>query len=101
MSDFVDYMECNINIPGEHGDFNIHSNKESHQNTITFKDALDSFGLENQIGFPTHHLQNTLDLTITNERGQAITNNTQGQLFSDHHLIFFKLSTGDKVINQR
>ena len=42
MSDFADYMECNINIPGEHvilGDFNLHLNKESHQDIITFKDA--------------------------------------------------------------
>ena len=81
VSDFADYMECNISIPGEHvilGDFNLHLNKESHQETITFKDALESSGLENQIGFPTHHLPNTLDLIITNERGQVITNTTQG-----------------------
>ena len=104
VSDFADYMECNTNIPGEHvklGDFNLHLNNESHQDTSIFKDTLDSFGLENQIRFATHHLQNTLDLIITNERSQVITNTTQGWLFSDHHLIFFKLNTGDKVTNQR
>ena len=41
-----------------------------------------------------------LDLIITNERSQVLTNTTQGQLFSDHHLLFFKLSTRDKVINK-
>ena len=104
VSDFADYMEHNINIPGEHvilGDFNLHLNNESHQDTITFKDTLVSFGLENQIRFPTHHLQNTLDLIITNEKSQVITDTTQGQLFSDHHPGCFKLNAGDKVINQR
>ena len=59
LSDLADNMECNINMPGEHvilGDFNPHLNKESYQDTITFKDALESFGLENQIGFQTHYL---------------------------------------------
>ena len=104
VSDFADYMECNINIPGEHvilWDFNIHLNSEPHQDTITSKDTLDSVGLENQIRFPKHHLQNTLDLFITNERSQVITNTTQGQHFSDLPLIFLKFNTRDKVINQR
>ena len=48
MSDFVDYMECNINIAGEHvilRDFNLQLNKESHQDTITCKDANGEFRL--------------------------------------------------------
>ena len=47
------------------GDFNIHVNNSSDTNTLKFKDLLDTYGLTNNIDFPTHMGGNTLDLIIT------------------------------------
>ena len=82
VSDFADYMECNVNIQGEQailGDFNPHLNKELHQVTITFEDAQESLGLGKPNGISSNTLSpNALDLIITNERSQVTTDTTQG-----------------------
>ena len=68
VSDFLDYIERNINLTGKlllTGDFNVHVNKPESPDVNTFLDVLDSFGLCNHISFLTHHLNNTLDLVIT------------------------------------
>ena len=68
VNDFLDYMEMNINSTGKlllTGDFNIHINDTESPDANTFLDVLDSFGPQNHIRFPTHHLNNTLDLVIT------------------------------------
>ena len=68
VSDFLDYMERNTNSTGKlllTGDFNIHMNDLESPDTNTFLDVLDSFCLQNDISFPTHCLNNTLDLVIT------------------------------------
>ena len=58
-------MEKNINTTGEQiivGDFNVHINKQDEGNAIILSDILESFNLTNHVEFPTHKLQNTLDL---------------------------------------
>ena len=68
VSDFLDYMERNINSTGKlllTVDFYIHINDPESPDANTFLDVLDSFGLRNHISFPTHHLNNILDLVIT------------------------------------
>ena len=59
----------------------------------TFLDVLDSFGLQNHISFPTHHLNNTLDLGITLCNDNFIESSTPGRWFSDHNIVYFNLTT--------
>ena len=77
-------------------DLNIHVNKKDDQDTITFLDTLESFGLQNRIEFTTHQLQNTLDLVITEQNSNIIKETGKGSLISDHNLIHFILQTHPK-----
>ena len=95
-SDFLDYMERNINSAGKllfTGDFNIHVNDLESQDTNTFLDVLDSFGLHNHISFSTHCLNNTLDLVITSGQNNFFESSTLGRLLSDHNIVYFNLTT--------
>ena len=85
-------MERNMNSTGKlllTGDFNIHVANDAN----TFLDVLDSFGLRNHIGFPTHHLNNTLDLVITPCNDNFIESATPDRLFSDHNIVYFNITT--------
>ena len=59
-------------------------------NTITFQDFLDSFNLKNNVLFPTHKHNNTLDLIISSQQSETLQGVTQGPLISDHNIIVFK-----------
>ena len=59
--------------------------------TITFQDFLDSFNLKNNVLFPTHKHNNTLDLIISSQQSKTVQGVTQGPLISDHNIIVFKL----------
>ena len=77
LNDMVDYMENNITSRAEFlllGDFNIHVNKLHDEKAATFHDFLSSFGLQNHILFPMHKSQNTLDLVITHENVNTVSN---------------------------
>ena len=50
-----------------------------------------SFGLQNHILFPTHKSQNTLDLVITHESTDIMSNFIQGEMMSDHFAVLFNL----------
>ena len=96
VNEFLDYMERNINSTGKlllTGDFNIHVNDPESPDANTFLDVLDSFGLQNHIRFPTHHLNNTLDLVITSCNDNIIESSTPGRLFPDHNIVYFNLTT--------
>ena len=103
--DFLDLLENNINESGRLlllGDFNIPMNNPDSPDTSIIQDVLDSLGLQNHIRFPTHGLQNTLDLIITEHQENFIRKLNQGRLFSDHHLIDFEIvftstSAGQKI----
>ena len=89
-------MERNINITGDlilPCNFNIHINNSQSPDTINFNDFLDSFGPTNKVTFPTHCLQNTLDLIIVEEESIKVQHLRQGSLFSDHHMVHFNLIT--------
>lgn len=47
------------------GDFNIHVNVRSDNDSLRFLDLLQSMGLIQHVDFPTHISGNTLDLLIT------------------------------------
>ena len=73
----VEFMENNITDKSEFlllGDFNIHINKLHNDEAVTFHDFLRSFGLQNHVMFPTHRSQNILDLVITHESTDIVSN---------------------------
>ena len=76
ITDLTDYLERNINdcfTTVLLGDFSIHVNKMDNHITITFNDFLDRFRLINRVSFPTHRLDNTLDLIHTHKTSNTIT----------------------------
>ena len=95
------YLEQNINTTGNTlfmGVLNIHTNDPENQDTITFDDIIESLGLRNQVSFPTHRLQNTLDIIITAEDSSIISDTHQGSLFSDHYIVHYTLMTPSRLI---
>ena len=68
------------------GNFNIHMDNLQNPDTIIFSDFLESFGLINFVGFPTHQSCHTLDLFITHQ-STIIKSVSQGEFFSDHCFI--------------
>ena len=91
--DFVNnlctYMEVNINRPHEViilGDFNIKMEMDIPE------DTLDSFGLKNSVNFPTHAAGHTIDLVITDQTSDIISNIQQRHFISDHCFIEFDLN---------
>ena len=92
--DLAQYLESSITDHGEHilcGDFNIKVSDTQDPNTITFQDFLDRFNLKNNVLFPTHKHNNTLDLIISSQQSETVQGVTQGPLISDHNIIVFKL----------
>ena len=95
------YLEQNINNTGDTllmGDLNIHTNDPGNQDTIIFEDTIESLGLRNQVSFPAHRLQNTLDIIITTEDWDIISDTHQCSLFSDHYIVHYTLTTPSKLI---
>ena len=80
------------------GDLNIHINDPENQDTITFDDTIEGLGLRNQVNFPTHRLQHTLDIIITAEDSSIILDIHQGSLFSDHYIVHYALTTPSKLM---
>ena len=94
LNDMVEYMENNIIDKAEFlllGDFNIHVNKPHDEKAVTFHDFLSRFGLQNHILFPTHKSQNALDLVITHESVDIVSNFVQQERISDHLAVLFDL----------
>ena len=94
VNDTVKYMENNITDKSEFlllGDFNIHVSKLHDEDAITFQDFLSSFGLQNHVLFPTHRSQNILDLVITHESTELVSNFRQGEMIPDHFAVLFDL----------
>ena len=89
----VEYMENNITDKSEFlllGDLNIHV-KLHDEEAVTFHDFLSNFGLQNHILFPMHISQNTLDLVITHESTDIVSNFVQEEIISDHFVVLFDL----------
>ena len=89
------YLELNINTTGDThlmGDLNIHTNDPENQGTIISEGTIESLGLRNQVSFPNHRLQNTLDIIITTEDSDIISDTHQGSLFSDHYIVHYTLN---------
>ena len=81
-------------------------NKLHDEKAVTFQDFLSSFGLQNHILFPMHKSLNTLDLVITHENVNIVSNFVQGEMISDHFAMLFDLhipsrSKQEKIIRFR
>ena len=100
----ADYLKSNINVTGKVvivGDLNIHISDELDPGIITLSNFLEAFGLVNMITFPTHRLQNTLDLVITHQADEAIFGHPrQGMLFSDNNIVFLDLCVGNTATSK-
>ena len=79
------------------GDFNIPTNAISSLDIILLMGTLEIFGLRNHTSFPTHRLQNMLDLIITDEDATKITDTTQGSLFPDHNTVYFSIKAQSQI----
>ena len=79
------------------GNFHVPTNAISNPDTILLMDTLESFGLCNHINFPTHRLQNMLDLIITDEDSTTSMDTTQGSLFSDNNIVHFSIQAPSQV----
>ena len=90
----LEYMENTITDKSELlllGDFNIYINKLYDDEAVTFCDFLSSFGPQNHMLFLTHKSQNTLDLVISHESMDIISNFMQGEMISDHFAVHFSM----------
>ena len=93
--EFTYILKQHINQSGElvlMGDFNIAVNKPSNPEPSTFLDILNSFNLVNKLEEPTHWLSNILDLIIHNADSNIVPSTKVGRLFSDHHMVFFRVA---------
>ena len=78
------------------GDFNIHISKLHDDEAVTYHEFLSSFSLQNHILFPMHKSQNTLDLVITHESTDTMSNFMQGEIISDHFAVHFNMHVPSK-----
>ena len=69
------------------GDFNIHMDKPHLSDTVLFNDPLESFNLTNQVAFPTHLSQHTIDLMLCETQSTVVRAIRQGHLFSNHYFL--------------
>ena len=91
-----DKFERDIIKPGQItllDDFNIKMNKPEDADTIIFSDFLESFGLEDRVKYTTNHMDNTIDLIITQENSSHVSNIVKNTLFADTLLLFNISST--------
>ena len=94
--DLTDYYERNVTSPGRTiivGDVNIHTNKELHPDAVLFHETLGGLGLKDHIDFVAHQFGNSLDAVITSQDDPIVNTVIQGELFSDHHWVFFNISS--------
>ena len=92
----MDYQERNVTSPGKMiivSDINIHTNKEQHPDSTLFQETLDGLGLRDHVDFATHHFGNSLDAVITSQDDPIVNTVVQGELFSDHHWVFFNITS--------
>ena len=94
IQDFTTMIE--VSITGKHelittGDFNIHIENKLNVDTRLFDDILEAFKLTNNVKFPTHIANHTLDLVINQQDSRIVQSIERSELLSDHHFINFKV----------
>ena len=83
------------------GDFNLHVNNPNDDDACNFLETTQALGLHQNITFPTHVLDNTLDLIFSEANNKIkVEECSQRDYISDHCLITCILGI-DKVITTR
>ena len=54
---------------------------------------MNGLGLRNHVDFATHRFGNSLDAVITSQDDPLVNTVVQGELFSDHHWVFFNITS--------
>ena len=84
------------------GDFIIHVNVPSDNDTVRFLDLLSSIGLQQHIDFSTHVSGNTLDLLITRPSDSRLIRGVQPDAyFSDHCSMLFSINTSKPQLSRK
>ena len=83
------------------GGFNLHINKLADSNVDTFHDLLECFKLKNNIFFPMHTSNNTLDLVLNALDDMTFKAFSQGELFSDHYAVHFDIIVEKGLVNSK
>ena len=74
------------------GDFNYHVNNDKDIYACKFLELLDSCGLKQNVNFPTHRRNNTLDLVISREDEPLPCNiSSDASVSPDHFAVLFSL----------
>ena len=82
-------------------DFNLHINELADPNADTFCDLLECFNLKNNIFFPMHTSNNTLDLVLNASDDMTVKAFQQGELFSDHYAVHFDITVEKGLVNSK
>ena len=74
------------------GDFNIHINDQTNEDSGIFTDIMEALGLSQHVEHPTHRIGNTLDLIFTETNGNTqLDSIREGPFFPDHSAVTLKL----------
>ncbi|PIK60388.1 hypothetical protein BSL78_02686 [Apostichopus japonicus] len=77
------------------GDFNFHCDDMMNRDTVSFQDLLYSANLKQHVAVPTHRGGHTLDLIISRNDDDFISNiDTTSYLTSDHAVVMCSLEIG-------
>ena len=82
-------------------DFNLHINELANPNRDTFCDLLECFNLKNNIFFPMHTSNNTLDLVLNALDDMTVKAFQQGELFSDCYAVHFDITVEKGLVNSK
>ena len=70
------------------GDFNFHVEDVKDSENLDFQDLLQSFGLIQHVGCPTHQSGHTLDLIITKEEDALCVSDLVDKFYISDHSFF-------------
>lgn len=90
LREFGEFLEIFLTSKGPiaiFGDFNIHYDNDSNNETAIFKSLLDSLGLQQHVSTPTHDKGHILDLIITRSDDDMVSKCEVGVPFSDHNIV--------------
>ena len=98
LSDFQHYMDSHATTSGQLlliGDFNIHYESSENPNAQRFHDLVEWMNLQQHVNDPTHDRGHILDLVITRDGEEVISDLSVCPFYlSDHSVITFKLDMG-------
>lgn len=97
LCEFSTFLEHLVLLPGEilvMGDFNFHVNDPTNHSAREFAFLLDTYNMSQHVTDPTHQSGHTLDLLITRE-GSDLISDVQVHVpwISDHGVVQFKITT--------